>query len=157
MRKLSALIALFASAAAVTAGAAQSDQFTPYKGPHACTLLTAALAKSVVGKGAHLTRKATPSKYKTQCQYTSSTGFVTVEAGTWAWIKPFPESQEKRVQGIGDEAWIRPIGLLVRKGDNGISVDVAIIGTYSGAAADKVRAKQDQLEKSLAPKLLAQL
>ena len=157
MRKLSALTALLASAAAVAPGAAQSGDFTPYKGPHACKLLTPALASSVIGKGPRLTINKTPSKFVTHCQYSTKPAFVDVKAGTWHWINPFAGSDQQRVKGLGDEAWISPQGLYVRKGDNGISVNVAIVGTYAGVAADKVQAKEYALEKALAPKLLAGL
>lgn len=150
------LVALCASA--VVAGtAAHAGPFgNPYSGPHACKLLTAPLAQSVVGKDARLTRSTTPSKFVTNCQYTSGTGFVDVKAGSWGWLKPFP-GQGTRVSGIGDEAWISPLGLVVRKGDRAINVLVAITGRFSGSAAKEVQARQYALEKSLAPKLLASL
>jgi hypothetical protein len=151
-----ALAALCASV--VVAGtAAQAGPFgNPYSGPHACALLTAPLAQSVAGKDARQTRSTTPSKFETLCQFTSRTGFVTLKAGTWGWLKPHP-GQGTRVAGLGDEAWISPMGLVVRKGDRAINLLVAITGSYTGPAADTVQARQYALEKGLAPKLLSAL
>ncbi len=151
-----ALVALCVSAVVADTAAHAGPFGNPYSGPHACELLTAPLAQSVIGKDARLKRSATPSKFETNCQYTSRTGFVIVKTGSWGWLKPFP-GQGTRVSSIGDEAWISPLGLVVRKGDRAINVLVAIAGTFSGSAADKVQARQDDLEKSLAPKLLGPL
>lgn len=142
--------------AVAAATLAQAGPFgTPYSGPHACALLTTALAQSVIGKDARRTRSAAPNKWETDCQYTSSTGFVTVKAGSWGWLKPMGKTAA--VSGLGDEAWIGPMGLVVRKGERAISVLVAITGTYAGQAAAQIETRQHNLEKGLAPKLLASL
>lgn len=128
-----------------------------YKGPHACQLLTAALAKSVLGSGVQRTRSAKPSSVDTQCQYRNAVGNVTVEAGNWAWIGKTPSSQAKPVSGIGDEASVSPLGLVARKGDRGIKVLVAITGEFSGAAATRIESRQAKLQQKLAKQLVAGL
>ena len=165
MRKaLSVLILLSAAVLAIESGCsgggpAASGGAGPsgaaYSGPHACALLTAALAQSVIGNDARQSQNTKPSQFVTRCQYRSKLGNVSVEAGMWKWLKPLASSTP--VPALGDEASINPMGLSVRKGDSGIRVVVAITGTFSGAAADQDTARQSQLEKRLAPKLLSKL
>lgn len=151
-----ALLGVCAATATIGAAWAAGPFGDPYKGPQACHLLTAALAKSVIGKDAHLTRSTKPNAFETTCQYNSSTAFVTVEAGNWAWLKPFP-GEGTKVARLGDEAWISSLELVVRKGDRAIKVDVAIVGTFNGSAAASVTAREQALEKQLAAKLLKSL
>ena len=123
----------------------------------ACQVLTSDLVTPVIGDDAKQARDAQPNPHETQCQFTSSTGAINVMVGDWSVIKPI-DSQEQRVSGIGDEAYISPLGLAVRKGSRGFDLDVSLaFGDFNGSAADSLQAKQDQAEKDLAPKLLARI
>jgi hypothetical protein len=129
--------------------------------PHACSVLSPAVAKGVIGKTAHRTRKAQPNPHMTQCVYTSKTGAITLLVGDWDFIKIFgggsPGNPAKKVKHIGDEAYVTKTGLIARKGDRGVDVTVLLAaGTFSGNAAKKLEARQAAAEK-LAPKLLAKL
>ena len=126
-----------------------------YSGPHACTVLTAALAQSAIGSDAKLAQSIKPSQFVTQCQYRGKLGAVTVRTGTWGWLKTM--STGTPVPRMGDEASINPMGLFIRKGDRALAVQVSITGDFYGAAADRDTARQYQLEKQLAPKLLSKL
>jgi hypothetical protein len=119
--------------------------------------LTSDLVTPVIGDDAKQTRDAQPNPHETQCQFTSSSGAINVMVGDWSVIKPI-DSQEQTVSGIGDEAYISPLGLAVRKGSRGFALDASLaFGDFNGSAADSLQAKQDQAEKDLAPKLLAKI
>jgi hypothetical protein len=123
----------------------------------ACQVLTSDLVTPVIGDDAKQTRDAQPNPHETQCQFTSSSAAINVMVGDWSVIKPI-DSQEQTVSGIGDEAYISPLGLAVRKGSRGFALDASLaFGDFNGTAADSLQAKQDQVEKGLAPKLLAKI
>ena len=124
----------------------------PYTGPHACTLLTPAIAQSVIGKDAHRTQKMSPSSVVTQCQYNGKAGMITVEAGTWKWLKPTTSTTP--VPGVGDQASADAFALIVRKGSRAISIDVSLLGP---AALGDTSGQRVTREKDLAKKLLPKL
>jgi hypothetical protein len=158
MRKaISGFIVLSAAVLAIESGCsgAGSPFGADYSGPHACALLTPALAQSAIGSDAKLAQSIKPSQFVTQCQYRGKVAAVTVRTGTWGWLKAMAAGTP--LPRMGDEASINPMGLFVRKGDRGLTVLVSIYGEFSGAAADTVEARQYQLEKQLAPKLLSKL
>lgn len=121
--------------------------------PDACKLLTAQLAESVIGKPAKQSMHAQPNPQETHCQYKNTKAFVDVIVGPWTYVKSI-DPNAKSVSGIGDEAQDAAAGLAVRKGDDGMTVLVAIVGNYNGAAATSVEAKQLNLEEKLAKALL---
>jgi hypothetical protein len=119
--------------------------------PTACQVLTGDVVTPVIGEDAKQTRDAQPNPNETQCQFTSSTAAINLMVGDWSVIKPI-DSQEQTVSGIGDEAYISPLGLAVRKGSHRFALDASLaFGDFNGSAADSLQAKQDQAEKDLAP------
>jgi hypothetical protein len=91
-----------------------------------------------------------------QCEYNGKTGFVAVLSGPWYEIKA-EAANGKPVPGLGDQAISSAAGLVVRKGALGISVNAAITGTFSGAAATSVEKRQLASEKKLAASLVKTL
>jgi hypothetical protein len=94
-----------------------------------------------------------PNPQETHCQYKNSKAFVDVIVGPWTYVKSI-DPNAKNVSGIGDEAQSAAAGLAVRKGDDGMTVLVAIVGNFSGVNATNVEKKQVQLEEKLAKSLL---
>lgn len=123
-----------------------------YSGPQACTLLTAPLAQSVIGAQAKQTSSEKLSDYVTKCEYRNGLNTVSVEAGSWGWYSH--TSKGPVVAGLGDEAYMTSSGLLVRKGANGILVDLTVTGDFREPVA-KSAAREDKLKKQLAAKLVA--
>ena len=125
--------------------------------PKACDVLTIDVVKPYIGDDAAKSREAQPNPRETQCQYTSSTGAINVMVGEWSVIKPIG-SDEQPVGGIGDEAWISPTGLAVKKGSHGIEINAMLAsGEFSGAAADELQAKEADAEKALAGQLVPKI
>lgn len=131
----------------------------PTTAPNACDVLTADLAIPVIGTDATVSRRAQPNPHETQCQYKSASGAIDVMVGDWSFIKDQAiDPQRRSVPGIGDEATVSAMGLVAKKGDHGISVDVSLaFGTFEGDAATNLQDQEAQAEKDLAPKLLARL
>ena len=124
--------------------------------PAACTLLTQQIATDTLGAGAKKTREYTPNPHMTQCTYTGPKAFANVEAGDCSFLKQFDApANATAVTGVGDYASSGASGMLACKGSLGISVDVGIAGTYSGAAADSIEKQQLNLEKKLANEVFA--
>jgi hypothetical protein len=129
---------------------------------NACVVLSPGLAKATLSAPVHRTIKAQPNPHETHCQYQSHTGAVDVMVGDWTFINlggaGNAANPAKRVSGIGDQAYITKTDLIVRKGSQGIELDVSpMAGTFSGSAAVKQQRIQDTLEKKLAVKLLGRL
>ncbi len=125
--------------------------------PNACDVLDAATARKYLGDGAVLRRKAQPNPRMTQCQYGSDKGVITVMVGPWSMIH-MATSGDKPVAGLGDEAYVGPTGLYVRKGDRAIDLNVMVVaGEFWGKAADDVEAQTIAAEEKVAPDLLARL
>jgi hypothetical protein len=125
--------------------------------PNACDVLSEAVAKKYLGPAAALTRKAQPNAHMTQCQWTDDNGQITVMVGPWDMVHT-GTPDDKPVAGLGDEAYIGPGGLFVRKGGGGISVMVIVAsGEFWGAAADKMEDQMADTEKKVAPDLVANL
>jgi hypothetical protein len=130
--------------------------------PNACTVLSPALAKSTLSASVHRTIKAQPNPHETHCQYQSHTGAVDVMVGDWTFINlggaGSPADPAKPVSGIGDQAYITSTDLVVRKGNEGIELDVTpMAGSFSGDAATQQQRIQDAMEKKLALKLVGRL
>ena len=125
-----------------------------YSGPEACALLTAPLARSVIGAQAKQTSSEKLSDYVTKCEYRNGLNTVSVEAGSWGWYSH--TAKGPAVAGLGDEAYASPFGLLVRKGGNAILVDLSVSGGFREPVA-KAQAREDKLKKQLAAKLVAGL
>src|SRR5947209_8183484 len=125
-----------------------------YSGPEACALLTAPLARSVIGAQAKQTSSEKLSDYVTKCEYRNGLNTVSVEAGSWGWYSH--TAKGPAVTGLGDEAYMSPSGLLVRKGGSAILVDLTITGDFRTPVA-KTQAREDMLKKQLAAKLVAGL
>ncbi|HET9393867.1 MAG TPA: hypothetical protein VFO29_10170 [Candidatus Rubrimentiphilum sp.] len=125
-----------------------------YTGPTACALLTAPLAQSVIGAQAKQTSSEKLSDYVTTCEYRNGLNTVSVEAGSWGWYSH--TAKGPAVAGIGDEAYMSPSGLLVRKGGNGILVNLTVTGDFREPVA-KSAAREDKLKKELASKLVANI
>jgi hypothetical protein len=122
----------------------------------ACTILTKALAKSVLGASVKRTMDAQPNPKETHCQYQSHTSAVDLLVGPYSYVQDIDPSA-KKVTGFGDAATASSSQFTVRKGSNGIDLMVSIAGSFSGGAADRVEAKQLKLEEKLAPSLVSQL
>jgi hypothetical protein len=134
-------------------GTTPTTSAAPAARPDACKLLTAQLAASVIGKPAKQSMHAQPNPQETHCQYKNTKAFVDVIVGPWTYVKSI-DPNAKSVSGIGDDAEAAASGLGVRKGTDGMTVLVAIVGNYSGVNATNIEAKQLQLEEKLAKKLL---
>jgi hypothetical protein len=135
-----------------SSGTTPTSSAAPAARPDACKLLTAQLAASVIGK-AKQSMHAQPNPQETHCQYKNTKAFVDVIVGPWTYVKTI-DPNAKSVSGIGDEAEASAAGLDVRKGDDGMTVQVAVFGTFHGVDATNIEAKQLQLEEKLAKKLL---
>jgi len=109
----------------------------------ACDLLTAPIAKRLIGGDAHISIKQKPNAHMTHCQYQSDTGTIDLMVSDdWEDVKDESGKDAKPVPGIGDEANIDAMGLRVRKGTHGMEINASgPSGDYSGAAADA----QDEL------------
>jgi hypothetical protein len=149
--KRSMAIVLGAAAIAVLTGCPFGGN---YSGPVACTLLTAALARSVIGNQAKQTISEKLSEFDTKCEYRNGLNVVSVEAGGWGWFKHTVAGPA--VPGLGDEAYMTPPGLLVRKGDRAVLVDVSVADRL-GTPVAQTQAREDKLKKQLAAKLVAGL
>ena len=125
-----------------------------YTGPTACALLTAPLASSVIGNPAKQTSSEKLSDYVTKCEYANGLNTVSVEAGSWGWYSH--TAKGPAVAGLGDEAYMSPSGLLVRKAGNAILVNLTVSGDFREPVA-KSAAREDKLKKQLAAKLIANL
>lgn len=147
--KRSLAIVLGAAAIATLTGCPFGSAYT---GPAACALLTAPLAQSVIGAQAKQTSSEKLSDYVTTCQYRNGLDTVSVEAGSWGWYSH--TAKGPAVAGLGDEAYMSPSGLLVRKGGNAILVNLTIAGDFREPVA-KSAAREDKLKKQLAAKLIA--
>lgn len=126
---------------------------TAAKAPKACKLFTAKLAHTVLGKTVKLTINKYENPLLSQCEYNGTAGFVAVLSGPWDEIKA-SAANGKPIVGIGDQAISSPGGLFIRKGTVGISVDAAITGTFSGAAADSVEKREAATDKKLGKALV---
>ena len=125
--------------------------------PNACDVLDAATAKKYLGDGAQLRRKAQPNPHMTQCQWGSDKGVIDLMVGPWSMVHT-GSPEDKPVAGIGDEAYVGPMGLYVRKGDLGIGLNVMVAsGEFWGKAADDVEAQTAAAEEKVAPDLVAKL
>ena len=124
--------------------------------PAACILLTQQIATDVLGTRAKKTREYTPNPHMTQCTYTGPKAFANVEAGDCSFLKQFDAPVNgTTVRGVGDYASAAASGMLACKRDLGLSVDVGIVGSYSGDAAADVEKRQLALEKKLANEIFA--
>jgi hypothetical protein len=123
-------------------------------GPNACDVLTDAAAKHLLGDAAKLSRKAQTNPYMSQCQYTSPNGVVTIMVGDWKMIYT-SSPQDKKIDGLGDEAYDTPGEIVVRKGAIGMSVNVIVSsGEFWGKAADDALARMNAAERKVAAALL---
>lgn len=125
-----------------------------YSGPEACALLTAPLARSVIGSQAKQTSSEKLSEFDTKCEYRNGLNTISVEAGGWGWFKHTVNGPA--IAGLGDEAYMSSFGVLVRKGDRGILVDVSVTDPL-GTPVAQTQAREDKLKKQLAAKLVAGL
>ncbi|HEX4533423.1 MAG TPA: hypothetical protein VH000_04260 [Rhizomicrobium sp.] len=147
---LPAAIAVFSLAAPCAHAAA--PQWV--SGPNACNVLNDAAAKKLLGPSAHLARKVQTNPHMSQCQYSSSNGVITIMVGDWRMIHTASPG-EKKIAGLGDEAYSDPTSLYVRKGAVGMSVDVIVqSGEFWGAAADDALSQMATVEKKTAVALL---
>jgi hypothetical protein len=94
------------------------------------------------------------SDYDTKCEYRNNLNDLTVEAGSWGWMKRTVAGPP--VAGLGDEAYLGPMGLVARKGDRGITVQVSIAERL-GTPVKQTEAHENRLKKQLAAQLLAKL
>ena len=81
-----------------------------YSGPDACALLTAPLARSVIGNQAHQVSSEKLSEFDTKCEYRNNLNDVTVEAGSWGWMKRTVHGGPP-IAGLGDEAYMGAFGI----------------------------------------------
>jgi hypothetical protein len=147
---LPAAIAVFSLAAPCAHAAA--PQWV--SGPNACAVLNDAAAKKLLGPSARLSRKAQPNPHMSQCQYSSTNGEITIMVGDWRMIHT-ANPTEKKIAGLGDEAYSTATSLYVRKGAVGMDVDVIVqSGEFWGAAADNALAQMAAAEKKTAVVLL---
>ncbi|HWE44858.1 MAG TPA: hypothetical protein VG407_02430 [Caulobacteraceae bacterium] len=123
--------------------------------PNACGVLTETVAKKYLGAAAVLKQDAHPNPRVSLCQYASDRGAISVLSGPWEMVDS-KTGQDTPVAGLGDEAHLGPIGLFVRKGDHGLSIDVITAsGEFWGKAADDVTARNHAAEQKVAPDLIA--
>ncbi len=137
--------------------AARTPAVVAAAAPKACDILSADIAKKYLGTGAQLRRNAQPNPRMTQCQWGSDKGVVTIMVGPWDMVHDAAMNGTP-TPGFGDEAYIGPGGLDVRKGARGINIDVIVqSGEFWGSAADAVEAQAADAEKKVAPDLVAKL
>jgi hypothetical protein len=156
MRSTLSLVAVvLAALGAATACSSSSIGGGGTSAPNACQVLTTDLVTPVIGSDAALSRSAQPNPHETQCQYKSSTGAVDLELGDWSVVNPMTPPDTKSVAGLGDEAYVSTMGLVVRKGEHGFNLDISLaFGDFNGSAADDLEAREAAAEQDLAPKLL---
>jgi hypothetical protein len=125
--------------------------------PNACVVMNDATAKALLGPSAHLLRKAQLNPQMSQCQYGSDNGIVTLVVGDWRMIHT-ANPTEKKVPGLGDEAFTSAAGVYVRKGMVGMSVNVIVQnGSFWGTAADNALAEMAAAAHKAAAALLPRL
>jgi hypothetical protein len=125
----------------------------------ACDLLTAPIAKNIIGVGTHRTMKAQPNPHTTHCQYQSDTGSIDIMVSDdWEMANAMTNKNSKPVPGLGDEAYIDAMGLRVRKGTHCMEIDATgPAGDYDGAAADAQNALAAKYEMKTGRALIARL
>jgi hypothetical protein len=129
--------------------------------PHACDVLSDAIAKKAIGASAHVTRKAQPNRHETQCLYVSGGGSINLMVGDWPTIHRSSSffGGEEAVPGIGEEAYLSKMHrLVVRKGERGFELGViGPSGEYWGQAADDQITRGVEAQKKLAQELVSRL
>ena len=151
MRKLLllALIASFAyeQASHAATPAAAAKHYT------ACTLMTLADAKSLIGADAGLQPDSSSDDH---CYYRSGGGAAYLHIATAAghlWTDY--KSEGKQVKGVGDEAYFYPLKnsigntLMVRKGD----VVIMINARSDGFSDEKIQGKELAFSRKMATRL----
>jgi len=141
--------------AAASASAPAASLFAA--APKACDVLTEATAKKYLGADAQLRRNAQPNAHETQCQWGSGKGIITVMVGPWDMVH-MQAMNNTPAPGFGDEAYIGPGGLDVRKGERGVNIMVMTeAGEFCSKAADTEEAKTAAAEEKVAPDIVAKL
>jgi hypothetical protein len=126
-----------------------------YSGPDACTLLTAPLARGVIGSQARQVSSEKLSEFDTKCEYRNGLNDVTLEAGSWGWMKRTVNGGPP-IAGLGDEAYSGPFGVVARKGDKGITVQISLSEKLD-TPVSQTQAHEDRLKKQLAAQIVAKL
>jgi hypothetical protein len=125
--------------------------------PNACAVLDEDIAKRHLGDDAKLTRHAQLNPQLSRCQWTGGKGAANVIVGDWSAVYT-KNAQDVPVAGLGDEAYETSNGIVVRKGEYGLSVTViANPAMLTGAAAKAEAQKEKAGAREITPDLLAKL
>jgi hypothetical protein len=146
--------------------------------PNACKLLTASIAKTLIGPDAHKTADTSPNPAMSHCQYKSSGPganrharvvpgtVIRIQGGAidvlvsndFGLLRPIEGPTPIAVHGIGDEAYASATSLVVRKGSKGLVIPGATAaGDFWGPAATAQGRQQATLEEKAARLLLPDL